>query len=513
MKTKLLFLACVTLSIFAFTQTQNLQSSSQISTDFLRPGVIVTTVNFKGVEKLDLSKVIKPKKFDNFEIANNSASLTINSDGKKSVSDTYKKEVEAFVSSISGQVIEQALFIENNTINFKKLQNRSQNSMTETQRNVLNNLTGDLDTKSKDLLLDPVLENNYVIVISPTEIRKVTKDEKTSYTGKIVTSVYKVFVGDYENEQGEPIDIGAQKTQLLNRIKSEKTSSIKFPVKEVYSKVNTKLIAYGEDLQQFYQSALNLSILDVSKGLDEFKTKAKVEEKMLIALGTKEGLKVDDRYFSYEKQKDFKTGNITLKRKGIDRVKKVGNTNVDLVSNPNAKVERSLLYGEGGKKTRTGYISMEAPEVGVGISVFGRQNPGIRVDYRIGRYINIPNLLFYTEVEFVQIVDTNGFIDNYNGYLANAGVQKNFNLGRMFALAPFAQYSVYAKLYDEYGNEEEDIETAIIATGLRAIIKFGPSIQLMPEITYLLDSGSIDPYTPSFYEKNIYLGAALRYNF
>ena len=196
-------------------QTQNTANSGEVSSDFLRPGVVMTTMNFSGVSPLDLGSVVKPNKFDNFNVDSNSASLSISADGKKFDSEAYDKEVEAYVSGISGKVIEQALFIESGKLNFQKLLERSKNSMTEAQRDVLKNLTGGLDNNARDLLLNPVLDNNYVIVVSPTEIELTTVKDKSFYSGKIATSVYKIYIGMYENAEGDAVDMNAQRNQFL----------------------------------------------------------------------------------------------------------------------------------------------------------------------------------------------------------------------------------------------------------------------------------------------------------
>lgn len=507
------FIAILSSGLGINAQTQNTASGGEVSSDFLRPGVVITTMNFSGVNSMDLGSVVKPAKFDNFNIDSNSASLSISANGKKFDSEVYDKELEAYVKGISGKVIEQALFVENGKLNFQKLLERSKNSMTEAQRNVLKNLTGSLDDKARDLLLNPVLDNNYVIVVSPTEIELTTVKNESVYTGKIATSVYKIYIGMYENAEGGAVDMNAQRKQFLGKYGSDFSgvSSDAFPVKKIFSSVS-KLPATGADLGQFYQDAVNIAILEASKKIEDFKTRSKVEEKMLIALGTKEGLKVDDRYFSYEKEKDPETREITLVRKGIDRVKKVGNTDVDLVANPNATVERSLLYGDGGKKTRTGYISMEAPEYGIGVSGFYRANPGARIDYRAGKYVGVSNLFVFVDAEFVTL---DSYSDSYTGYVAAVGIQKNFNLGRMFALAPFAQYAATASFTDESG-EDVEIPVNYAAGGLRAIIKLGPSLQLMPEVTFMfnldeaLDTGSV---LPNLYDEDLYFGGALRFSF
>lgn len=493
------------LMISGFTvmgQTQNTAAGDPVSQDFLRPGVVITTMNFSGVQSINLSAASRPKEFDNFNVVGNSGSLSIAAEGKKPITNpSYDKEVEAFVSSLSGKVIEQALFIENGKLNTTKLFERSRNSMTESQRNVLKNLTGTLDDSSRDLLLNPILDNNYVVVVSPTKITtSVDKKGKTSISGLVAVSVYKVHVGEYLNAEGKKLDIASKKNQFMAKYGSNLSAvaSSTFPVEKIFSGVS-KLGASGETMEEFYDSAVSTAVLVASVDIDEFKPRAKVEEKMLIALGTKEGLKVDDRYFSYERVKDPETREIKLVRKGIDRVKKVGNTDVDLVANKDAVVERSVIYADGGKRTKTGYISMKAPEYGIGISVFYRENPGVRVDYRIGGLVGKPNLLAYTDIEFVNI-------GGYSGKLISAGIQKNLNLGRMLALAPFAQYAVSANLVDDETLKDYDVEANVFTAGLRTIIKFGPSFQLIPEFTYVVDPNQ------DFYNKDFHVGIALRYN-
>lgn len=557
MKLKITFLMLICFNFSAFSQTQNLANGGETSSDFLRPGVVITTMNFPGVTPIDLGSVEKPKKFDNFEISGNSAALS--SDYSKDL-EAYDKEVEAYVSSISGKVMAEFLYIENGKADWNKVMERSKNSMTESQRDVLKNLSGSLDAQAQSLLMEPMTGNNYVIVVSPITITsKADDDGNLVYTAPLVTSVYKVFMGEYEDENGTAIDAQGQINQFSAIFGTDQSGVAKhvFPVKKIFSKsggiaagydaataemkaaaeaaieealegnfignlinkinsIPKKLMGSVTPSGEFNKSVLETSILEATKAVEEFKTRAKVEEKMLIALGSKEGLKVDDRYFSYEKQKDPETREIILVRKGIDRVKKVGDTDVDLVANPNATVERTKLYGDGGKKTRTGYISMEAPEYGIGVSGFYRANPGARIDYRAGKLVGVTNLFVFVDAEFITLEGGSGSPEEeYTGYIAAVGIQKNFNLGRMFALAPFAQYAATASITNIAGDDVE-IPVSYAAGGLRVIIKLGASLQLMPEVTYMynlddaLETGSL---LPNLYDEDLYFGGALRFNF
>ena len=243
MKKIIFLIAVVSSGLGINAQTQNTANGGEVSSDFLRPGVVITTMNFSGVNPMELGSVVKPDKFDNFNVDSNSASLSISADGKKFDSEAYDKEVSEYVSSISGKVIEQALFIENGQVNTSKLFERSKNSMTEAQRDVLKNLSGGLDAQARDLLLNPVLDNNYVIVVSPTEIELTTVKDKSFYSGKIATSVYKIFIGKYENAEGDAVDINGQKNQFFSKYDSDFSgvSSDAFPVKKIFSNVKVNL--------------------------------------------------------------------------------------------------------------------------------------------------------------------------------------------------------------------------------------------------------------------------------
>ena len=73
MKINILFLAIAFISYSGIAQTQNLANGGEVSSDFLRPGVVITTMNFPGVTPVDvdLGSVDLTKKFDNFVIEGN----------------------------------------------------------------------------------------------------------------------------------------------------------------------------------------------------------------------------------------------------------------------------------------------------------------------------------------------------------------------------------------------------------------------------------------------------------
>ena len=236
-----------------------------------------------------------------------------------------------------------------------------------------------------------------------------------------------------------------------------------------------------------------------------------------IRLGTKEGLRVGDRYFSYQRELDS-DGSVSLKRKGVDRVKNVGNNSINIVNASEEDlelIERSELTLDSGKPTRTGYLSVYEPDLKIGVSAFQRLNPGIRLDYRLD-FIAVGFQVF-VEAEIEELDTTLYVYDAYDTYAyenATAGIgyigfQYYLGLSRTIDLVPFASFGIPS--WTDKDGEEIEIEGSVINVGLRAPLKLGPSLQIIPEVTYLVeDSYGYDIDNP---DNKIFIGGALRFNF
>ena len=157
---------------------------------------------------------------------------------------------------------------------------------------------------------------------------------------------------------------------------------------------------------------------------------------------------------------------------------------------------------------------MYEPDLGLGVSAIYRSYPGIRVDYRLD---NIAlGLQAFVEVE----IESSGTLytedafyyyeyENATAMIAYAGLQYYLGLSRTIDIVPFASYG-FPRWTDSEG-EEIEIEGSIINAGIRVPLKLGPSLQLMPELTYLIsDSYGYDLDDP---ENKIFIGGALRFNF
>jgi len=157
---------------------------------------------------------------------------------------------------------------------------------------------------------------------------------------------------------------------------------------------------------------------------------------------------------------------------------------------------------------------MYEPDLGFGVSAIYRLYPGIRIDLRLD---NIAlGLQAFLEAE-IEKAGTLYAEDNFYTYtyedataaIGYVGLQYYLGLSRTIDIVPFASYGI-PKWYDSEG-EEIEIEGSIINAGIRVPLKLGPSLQLMPELTYLIsDSYGYDLDDP---ENKIFIGGSLRFNF
>jgi hypothetical protein len=547
---KLLF-TVLSLSL-GLTNAQNPEKnlSGDIPTDYIRPGLLI--LHNKQGGQFDFNNFKFPAQFDEIKIENQEFSYSFEFQGMTSADVLNKtlsgekvskeerqkakendslygvmlsKEYSQIISKFTGQLMSSVMEIENGQPNWEKLFERSRNSLTESQRNQLKNLSGgSLGENAQNLLLDPILERNYIMVISPYG-RTETEDGLTS---GVTVAVFKV-------DLAEGTDIQAKKNVFFSKFGKNygQVKDSEFPVTFLGLGVGTaqsfdkksllSMVGLGNNKKnsrtpEEKEYDLNNAIIDQGiqigmKFSDDWKPRAIVQDRMKVALGEKEGLRIDDLYISYERVKN-EDGEVELVKKGYDRVKKVGKNNIDLTETETVG-EPSKLYGDSGKRTKTGYVSMRQPELGLGISAFYRNSAGARVDYRTKV---IPNTMVYLEGEFMGQNELLGGSD----ILVSLGVQKYLNLGRKIALIPFAQYGTILNS-GELDEDTSSTDEANVAgfVGSRLSIKFGTKIQLIPEVSILvgeLDTSEVgygiklkESYSDKFGD-GAYLGFTLRYN-
>ena len=171
-------------------------------------------------------------------------------------------------------------------------------------------------------------------------------------------------------------------------------------------------------------------------------------------IGTKEGLKIDNRYMIYEILAQDSLGNPTKKQKvSTFRVKKATNNSITT-----STTAPSVFYKIGGGKPDIGMLMQNKEDVGIGISVGYGNDAFVRLDYRLKGistglkvYLDIHPLRNITDVDKMEFNDAEFNDLGIMPYLSNVevkkplpfifnaalGVEKTLMAGSRLGLTPF----------------------------------------------------------------------------
>ena len=489
-------------------------SYSQISSNNSKPHISIVVAPFSDIENsFSFANTQFASDFYILDIDDSGASLNIPFDpkadyekSKKKIDQKFEDELTQIAKQYSGKMI-ASLFLKDGAFDYESLFNKGLENLTEDQRAGFSTTMQGLETTARDRLVHPIIDSNFLFVISPG------KDDA------IVWSVFKVSIANDEPNK-EP-NSKNRLDSFLNLYSNNPTDidSSEFPI---------ELLSYGTSKEGTLSSLTTTSfnrldkiIMKAQKEVFELRKKSLILDDLKIALGSKENLKVDNLIISYRKIED-ENGDFTLQRMGSDRVKKVGNNDIDLIANPEAKAERTQLYADGRRISRQGYIALVKNEFQVGVSAginLGDYGiPYVKLDYRLGSLFNetkLRNTFLILETEFLTGLTIDGF-DADAATIVNAGLQKTFNLGRKFNVSVFGLYSVYSAAGSASGGGETvELDIKQIKAGVSFAIKFG-SLQIIPHITYALedpDNATEFSLDSNFYGSSVLVGAGLRWNF
>ena len=491
--------------LFTILAVLFIQISFSQSSDFVRPTVSFVVAPYSNGEDIG---TITDGSFAAFDLLKlQKGKLGISANPKKSkVTDEYNEAATNVAKSISGLVWDEVFAINGGSPDYSKMMQRAANTMTEKQRAGFVATMQGLETQAKNQLIEPLLDATYIVVLSPHTLTSDVGKNTEGYQTNLSWAVFKVDLA-----------LGMNISSSINMFtkkfdgKWDDVKSSEFPVKLIASGATTAsstqstkdVLGTNKSMQEL-RSQLDLlvpgtALAAAQKDVQEFLPRTLLLKDMKIALGTKEGLRVDDRYWSYQMMED-ENGKTELKRMGRDRVKSVGNNNVDLIANPDAKGERTQLYADGGKKSRQGMISMYKPEVGIGITAGAKMGDdaiiNVKIDYRTKFS---PNTFVLIDIDLF-----NGLIyegDQLSVY--SLGFKKAFNVGRMFAPGIWAQYGVLTE-YSYAGSSVELDGFNPVQIGLDLALKFG-SIHFVPQVSFNTEG--------DFYGESVLVGAGIRYNF
>lgn len=182
----------------------------------------------------------------------------------------------------------------------------------------------------------------------------------------------------------------------------------------------------------FLQSGVESSLIIFSKKIPDFRVKAPLyNHKPLEAkIGLKEDLKVDQRFFAYEKRLN-KKGEVTLVKRGVVKAKKV----VDNRFNASGSMKPSQFYQDAGKKLYKGILLEQHYDYGISLMAGWAQRsmPGylIRADFLAGKYVGIPRLRFYFDFHSGT---KSAAIGNSAATFRATSTQISFGVGKEFSL-------------------------------------------------------------------------------
>ena len=482
-----------------------IQISFSQSSDFVRPTVSFVVAPYNNGEDIGRLTDGSFASFDLLKLQNGQLGISANPK-KNKVTDEYNEAATNVAKSISGLVWDEVFAINAGTPDYSKMMQRAANTMTEKQRAGFVATMQGLETQAKNQLIEPLLDATYIVVLSPASLTTDVGKDSEGYRAEISWSVFKV-------DLAMGINISSSVNMFTEKFdgKWNDVKSSEFPVKLIASGAtiasstqSTKDVLGTNKSMSELRAQLDLivpsaALAAAQKDVQEFLPRTLLLNDMKIALGTKEGLSIDDRYWSYQLTED-ENGKTGLKRMGRDRVKSVGNNDVDLIANPDAKGERTQLYADGGKKSRQGMISMYKPELGIGITAGAKIGDDAIINVRIDYRTKIsPNTFALIDIDLFNGVAYEG--DQLSVY--SVGLKKSFNVGRMFAPGVWAQYGVLTE-YSYSGSSIEITDFNPVQIGLDLALKFG-SLHFVPQISYNTEE--------DYYGDSVLVGAGLRYNF
>lgn len=250
-------------------------------------------------------------------------------------------------------------------------------------------------------------------------------------------------------------------------------------------------------------NGINAALEEIEKTYSEFRVKAPVTSvnPIGIKIGTKEGLKLDKRYFVLEKREDNKN-NPYIKRIAVIRSKKV----IDNRASIGGKTDTSLFYQTAGRKIKNNVMYAEqANDLGMGI-VVGYTVGEIgglsgRIEYNISQLMGTAKLPTAIRA-FVE----GGFeFKNYNvestllglaesedvvhGFVRlGAGLEKDFYFFRNYHICPFVAYDYEMMQFklNETDTDPYSFYTFILHAGLRFGANITHNIQFITSVNYFL---------------------------
>ena len=520
---------------------------------FIRPAVSVINVDYSNSKSiLDLNSVVFPKSLDEMSLSikkfsvNNKAPKIMYTDEldglstkemikylKGETKEVKSERDKAVLSSfeknrLANAAILSVVPIVNGEYDYSSILERGINSATDQDVNLTSQNMSSETMSEEDRYLEiatKVLNKNYVVAINMSSPRSFSDESSSGFEGHASYYVFKI-----ENIYSDG-DLTISAELLPNSLLKSEIVDYGTIKHTASNSNNTILPRSSQELKNEINTLLLSGIWEAAKrNVDGFQPRTTLLAKRKISLGTKEDLKIDNRFFVYQNEEN-KKGEIVKKKKATMRVKKVANNDGKATGDS----EKSKLYKIGYGKASEGMLVQQKEDIGLGISLGYGDYSWMRFDFRLKGIT--PGLLLFVDlhpypgkVEFNQnkflSQGTAGFlvdlystlgafgydveIDDFsalafNGYL---GAEKQIRLGSALYLSPFIAggYSTISLTGDilninngaekySWGDESEIYYSILANAGARFGLQLGSSLSLNFTASYLLPliGGWADP--------------------
>ncbi|PLX21242.1 MAG: hypothetical protein C0599_08155 [Salinivirgaceae bacterium] len=510
--TRSLTLIILFVSLFFFSLKS--QNSAELTDNYSRSAITLKLLGLKDGKYRDkirkeFVKYDVPEKFDN----NNVDSKILKTTLSEFASTEQKKA--AIIAQLKKEKTGSAIIAKW----FNRQPDGSMNTELIHKRGLYNAVDDDVYTaeaskRGQAMLMDmgmKLLSKSYIVVIDYEEIRSAKDlkyDEKRGWTTPLSVYLFRVkYNQEIENKLFGEMWIYDSDDAATRQIKKEKFDQFTFDIEFIdkfsnpgdLSRMQNKnkkgimvLTEKSEEqlFEELVQKGFERSFFLLEKKHEDFRVKTPLvnDDPLEAKIGSKEGLKVDQRYFVYEFKYNKKKDKTIPSRRGVVRAQKViNNSQVASGASP-----VSPFYQISGRKLETGMLMQQRSDWGIGVQ--GRYGMGeiggggVKVTYNTARYIGITQMKLYGYASLDPLktyeIDEKYFASSITEFeydftftRIGAGLAKGFYFGRLFSIEPFigvsyesasnsdltyADMALYSKNKTLLDNADDDIDINVL---------------------------------------------------
>ena len=258
----------------------------------------------------------------------------------------------------------------------------------------------------------------------------------------------------------------------------------------------------------------------LTKANEDFKVKTSIfaTSPIRAKIGTKEGVKVDQRYFVYEVE--LQDDKEVAKRKGVVRATSSIVNNEQIATGDGGTTKFYQTYG---KQLDEGMLMQQKPDWGIGVSVMGGTDASALLELSVGMWLNelMPSLsamkfpsAIKLYVKYSEPMMGGSGDEAWKSKLiggdaevkgmVSLGLSKDFYFLRYFSVTPYVGYS---SLMTDKETKETELATDGFDAGLHLNIALGHNFQL------ILNGGYNSVRKTWYDEQGVTVGGGIRVQF